>query len=97
MTIQKSAPVVARAKPVHGGGHADIRVSFATFSDDIFLTEREAGQVLGFSPWTLRTWRLKEPGKGPRPTLIRSVIKSAVRCRAGDIREWLNALSSSAA
>ena len=97
MTIQQSAPAVARAKPVHGGGHADIRVSFATFSDDIFLTEREAGQVLGFSPWTLRNWRLKEPGKGPRPTLVPSIIKSAVRYRAGDIREWLNALSSSAA
>jgi predicted DNA-binding transcriptional regulator AlpA len=97
MTIQKSAPVVARAKLVHGGGHADIHVSFATFSDDIFLTEREAGQVLGFSPWTLRTWRLKEPGKGPRPTLVRSINKSAVRYRVGDIREWLNTLSSSAA
>jgi hypothetical protein len=97
MTIQQSAPAVARAKPVHGGGHADIRVSFATFSDDIFLTEREASQVLGFSPWTLRTWRLKEPGKGPQPTLVRSVIKSAVRYRAGDIRAWQKRLTSSAA
>lgn len=98
MTLKmKSAPTAARAKPVHGGGHVDIRSAFAAFSDDIFLTEREAGHVLGFSPWTLRNWRLKEPGKGPRPTFVRSVIKSAVRYRAGDIRAWLNALSSSAA
>jgi hypothetical protein len=62
------------------------RERFGAFADDIFLTEREAAQIIGLSPNTLKSWRLNGSAKGPPVTKV----YSAVRYRVGGLRRWLS-------
>ena len=61
------------------------RADFDGFSDDVLMNERETAEVCGFSPLTLKHWRLTASGKGP--AAIR--VHSSVRYRAGTVRQWL--------
>ena len=74
----------ARANPPEADGRMNVLTGFSKVDDDIFLTETEAGRVVGISPYTLKRWRLEEKGKGPRAVNIHGCI----RYRTGDIREW---------
>jgi predicted DNA-binding transcriptional regulator AlpA len=60
------------------------RSEFDNYSDSILLTEPEAAAVTGFSPHTLKFWRLTGSTKGPHPTYLHG----AVRYQAGEIRRW---------
>jgi hypothetical protein len=63
------------------------RAEFDGYSDDVLMNEREAGPVCGFSPLTLKHWRLTGSGKGPAAIKVHG----SVRYRAGTIRQWLRA------
>ena len=58
------------------------------FSDDslILLTERQAAQLLGFTPRALQAWR--RTGAGPRYIFISA---RAVRYRRSDLSTWIDA------
>jgi predicted DNA-binding transcriptional regulator AlpA len=60
------------------------RSEFDNYSDSILLSEPEAAAVTGFSPHTLKFWRLTRSPKGPRPTYLHGMV----RYQAGEIRRW---------
>jgi hypothetical protein len=60
------------------------RSEFDNYSNSILLTEPEAGAVTGFSPHTLKFWRLTGSTKGPHPTYLHGTV----RYQAGEIRRW---------
>lgn len=75
----------------------DIRLIFAKLSDDVFIGEHDVAKIVGFSGFTLRNWRLKEPGRGPTPTLFHSSLTFYdVRYRVGELRRWIAAMTSPA-
>ena len=55
-------------------------------ADDQLLTEKEAAQVIGFKPATLRCWR--SDGKGPKA----KKIGHRVRYTRGALKEWVQGL-----
>jgi hypothetical protein len=63
------------------------RVEFDGYCDSIGLTENETGAVTGFSPNTLKGWRLAGSTKGPVPTYMHGMV----RYTAGEIRRWRTA------
>lgn len=65
---------------------ADLRDRFAAFADEQLLTEAEAACIIGYSPFTLKTWRHRPP-KFRSPTYIS--LGKEIRYRAGDIRDWI--------
>jgi hypothetical protein len=60
------------------------RSEFDSYADTILLNEPEAGAVTGFSPHTLKHWRLTGSTKGPQPTYL----LDRVRYTAGELRRW---------
>lgn len=54
--------------------------------DEQLLTEKEAAEVIGFKPATLRCWR--SDGKGPRA----KKIGHRVRYTRGALKEWVQSL-----
>jgi hypothetical protein len=66
------------------------RAEFDAYSDDVLMNEREAAEVCGFSPLTLKHWRLTRRGKGPAAVRV----YGSVRYRAGTIRQWLRATAA---
>jgi hypothetical protein len=73
----------------YGGGHVNVVADFDRISDDVFLTEKETAQVAGFSPMTLRNWRIAGEDRGPKVT----IVHRSIRYRAGYLREWLRGLA----
>jgi hypothetical protein len=65
-----------------------VRAEFDSYSDSVALTEIETGAVTGFSPHTLKFWRLnateEKPTKGPKPVYMFGMVKYTV----GEIRRW---------
>jgi hypothetical protein len=67
-------------------GASAVRERFGALANDILLTEVETAQIVGFSPNTLKSWRLSGSTKGPPATKV----YGAVRYRAGSLRGWLS-------
>jgi hypothetical protein len=63
------------------------RERFDKLSGGVLLTEGETSEVTGFSPHTLKAWRLKGEGKGPPSLKVPGT--DAVRYRAGTLQQWL--------
>lgn len=55
-------------------------------TDDQLLTEKEAAEVIGFKPATLRCWR--SDGKGPKA----KKVGHRVRYVRGDLVAWIKEL-----
>jgi hypothetical protein len=65
-----------------------VRAEFDSYADSVLLTEVEAAAPAGFSPHTLKFWRLnaspEKPTKGPQPVFLHGMV----RYTAGEIRRW---------
>jgi hypothetical protein len=65
-----------------------VRAEFDSYADSVLLTEVEASAPTGFSPFTLKYWRLnatpEKPTKGPTPIYMFGTVKYT----AGEIRRW---------
>jgi predicted DNA-binding transcriptional regulator AlpA len=83
-SANKTTPKARRPRYVEARV-SSTRERFGTFSDDILLTEAEASEVAGLSKHTLKSWRLND-GDGPPSVRVGS---TAVRYRAGALRQWL--------
>jgi hypothetical protein len=57
------------------------RSEFDNYSDSILRSEPEATAVTGFSPHTLKFWRLTRSAKGPRPTYLAALASASMRLR----------------
>jgi hypothetical protein len=65
---------------------------FGALADDILLTEVETAQIVGFSPHTLKSWRLSGSAKAPPATKV----YGAIRYRVGGLRRWLSRFTDNA-
>jgi predicted DNA-binding transcriptional regulator AlpA len=76
-------------KKENSAARRSIRAEIDDYADDVFLTEPEAAEACGVSPYTLKCWRLAREGKGP-PAIK---VYDMVRYRAADVRAWLTAMA----
>jgi hypothetical protein len=66
------------------------RAEFDDWSPSILLSEPEAAAITGFSPHTLKGWRLSKSPKGPQPIYRYEKVFYSV----AEIRRWLAATQS---
>jgi hypothetical protein len=64
--------------------HPSIRCEFDDYADSVMLSETEAGDAVGFSPNTLKAWRLNNPDKAPQWVKVHG----SVRYLVGELRKW---------
>jgi hypothetical protein len=63
---------------------------FDRLADSVLLTEPETARVVGYSPGTLKFWRVHGKNKGP-PAMKLS-MNGCVRYRVAAVRAWLSSI-----
>jgi hypothetical protein len=70
-----------------GKRREDIRMVFDRLSDDALLDDSQMAIMGNFAPSTFKRWRRE----GKTPPVV--MVNGRPRCRVGDARPWLRALS----
>jgi hypothetical protein len=83
----RGRPEMTRRLETKAAAARRARSEFDAYGDSILLNETEAAAVAGFSPNTLKSWRLSGSDKGPAPTYLNGMV----RYRVGNIRRWRSA------
>jgi hypothetical protein len=65
---------------------------FDKLSDSVILTEPEVAQIVGYTPNTLKHWRLRGV-EDKAPPSVRMPGSDAIRYRVADVRRWLDGIA----
>jgi hypothetical protein len=89
----RNTRALRRPPPVRNAARARenaVAEQFDRLADSVLLTEPETARVVGYSPNTLKFWRVQGKNKGP--PAIRMPGTVSVRYRVGAVRAWLSGI-----
>ena len=89
----RNTRALGRPPPVRSAARARenaVAEQFDRLADSVLLTEPETARVVGYSPGTLKFWRVHGKNKGP--PAMKMPGTDCVRYRVGAVRVWLSSI-----
>jgi hypothetical protein len=89
----RNTRALGRPPPVRSAARARenaVAEQFDRLADSVLLTEPETARVVGYSPNTLKFWRVQGKNKGP--PAVKMSMNGSARYRVGAVRAWLSGI-----